>query len=167
MWKEFGQGCRIGVSSGVKWGTVAPITGFSGEYQYSIDAKGRLALPVKFRDALGHRFFIARGLDTCLFVYPSEEWARVLEKINSMPLNQKDARAYARYFLSGASEVEPDRQGRINLPSNLREYAGLTKDVYVLGVGTRLEIWDKALWETTKAEIAKSFTSIAEGMSGI
>jgi MraZ protein len=151
----------------VKWGEVSRITGFTGEYQYSVDAKGRLALPVKYRDQLGPRFIIARGLDKCLFVYPSEEWADVLQKVNDMPLNQKDARAYARYFLSGASDVEPDKQGRINLPANLREYAGLTKDAYILGVGTRVEIWDKALWDTTKAEIAESFSNLAEGITGV
>ncbi len=143
------------------------MTGFSGEYQHSVDSKGRLAMPVKYREQLGPRFFIARGLDKCLYVYPSEEWALVLQKVKEMPLNQKDSRAYARYFLSGASDVEPDKQGRINLPGGLREYAGLAKDVYVLGVGTRLEIWDKVEWDNAKAAYAEDFSNIAEGVQGV
>ncbi len=142
-------------------------TGFVGEYLHVVDGKGRLALPAKFRDLLGPRFFIARGLDKCLFVYPSEEWAQVLQKIKQMPLNQSDSRAYARYFLSGATEVEPDKQGRIVLPANLRDYADLTKDVYVLGVGSRAEVWDKEQWDATKAEIGKSFSKIAESVAGV
>ncbi len=141
--------------------------GFVGEYLHVVDGKGRLALPAKFRDLLGPRFFIARGLDKCLFVYPSEEWAQVLKKIKQMPLNQSDSRAYARYFLSGATEVEPDKQGRIVLPANLRDYADLTKDVYVLGVGSRAEVWDKNQWDAMKVEIGKSFSKIAESVAGV
>ncbi len=146
---------------------MASVAGFVGEYLHSVDNKGRMALPAKFRDLLGPRFFIARGLDKCLFVYPSEEWAQVVQKIKEMPLNQGDSRAYARYFLSGATEVEPDKQGRIVLPANLREYAGLTKDVYVLGVGSRAEVWDKSEWDELKAEIGKSFSKIAESVAGV
>ncbi len=141
--------------------------GFVGEYLHSVDNKGRMALPAKFREVLGPRFFIARGLDKCLFVYPSEEWALVVEKIKEMPLNQRDSRAYARYFLSGATEVEPDKQGRIVLPANLRDYACLAKDVYVLGVGSRAEVWDKGEWDGMKAEIGQSFSTIAESVAGV
>lgn len=146
---------------------VAQATGFVGEYLHTVDLKGRAALPVKFRETLGPRFFIARGLDRCLFVYPSEEWALVLDKIKNMPLNQKESRDYQRYFLSGATDVEPDKQGRIVLPASLREYAGISKEVWILGVGTRVEIWDKEVWESKKIDIEKAFTEIAESVAGI
>lgn len=141
--------------------------GFVGEYLHSLDLKGRIALPVRFREVLGSRFVLGRGLDKCLFIYPLDEWARVLEKVKAMPLSQREARNFARYFLSGAVEVEPDKQGRITVPSNLREYAGLEKDVYVLGVGTRIEIWDKATWESTRMEIEENFSDLAESVTGI
>lgn len=146
---------------------MAQVVGFVGEYLHTVDLKGRVALPAKFREALGPRFYIARGLDRCLFVYPSEEWALVLDKIKGMPLNQKDARDYQRYFLSGASEVEPDKQGRIVLPMSLREYAGVAKDVWILGVGTRVEIWDREVWDRKKIEIEKTFSEIAESVTGV
>jgi len=158
---------RIGALSGVKWGRVAQTKGFVGEYLHSVDQKGRVALPAKFREALGSRFIVARGLDKCLYVYPEDEWEKVLEKVGSMPLNQRDSRAFARYFLSGASEGEPDRQGRVVLPPNLRQYAGLTKDVYFLGVGTRVEIWDKDTWDRIKVEMEESFTNLAESVAKI
>lgn len=150
--------------SGERWHTV---TGFVGEYLHTVDSKGRLALPSKFREMLGPQFMIARGLDKCLSAYPSEEWGRVLESVKSLPQNQKEARAYARYFLSGAVEVVPDKQGRIVLPSGLREYAGIDKDVYVLGVGNRAEIWDKEAWDNAKIEMSQKFSTIAESVPGI
>jgi len=146
---------------------VAQTTGLLGEYLHTVDNKGRVALPARFREILGPRFVIARGLDKCLVVYPSEEWALVLSAVRSLPQNQKDARAYARYLLSGACEVEPDRQGRILLPQPLREYAGLGKDVYILGVGNRAEVWDKSAWESAKEDIGGRFSSIAESVPGI
>ena len=100
-------------------------------------------------------------------MYPSEEWALVLDKIKNMPLNQKESRDYQRYFLSGATDVEPDKQGRIVLPASLREYAGISKEVWILGVGTRVEIWDKEVWESKKIDIEKAFTEIAESVAGI
>jgi MraZ protein len=90
-----------------------------------------------------------------------------LDKIKSMPLNQREARDYQRYFLSGATDVEPDRQGRIVLPMSLREYAGITKDVWILGVGTRVEIWDKEVWDRKKIDIGKTFSTIAESVTGV
>lgn len=165
--KESSSLCRKGVMSGGEWGGVATATGFVGEYLHTVDSKGRLALPVKFRESLGPRFMIARGLDKCLAVYPSEEWALVLENVKALPQNQKEARAYARYFLSGATEVDPDKQGRVLISQGLREYAGLGKDVYVLGVGNRVEIWDKAAWDNLKLDIGERFSSIAESVPGI
>jgi MraZ protein len=146
---------------------VATAAGFVGEYLHTVDNKGRVALPAKFREMLGPRFMIARGLDKCLTVYPSEEWALVLNSVKALPQNQKEARAYARYFLSGATEVDPDRQGRVLVPQGLREYAGLTKDVYVLGVGNRVEIWDKAAWDSSKLDLGERFSTIAERVPGI
>ncbi len=146
---------------------MVPSPGFVGEYLYTVDTKGRLALPAKFREVLGPRFIIARGLDKCLFVYPGQEWELILDKIKDMPLNQKDSRAYARYFLSGATEAEPDKQGRILVPAHLRDYAELNKEVYVLGVGTRLEVWSKDLWDGMKASIQESFSEIAESIGGL
>lgn len=146
---------------------VAMATGFVGEHPHAVDPKGRVALPVKFREMLGSRFMLARGLDKCIAVYPSEEWMHVLETVTGLPQNQREARAYARYLLSGASEVEPDKQGRVLLPQVLREYAGVAKDVYVLGVGNRVEIWDKVAWDQTKIDLGERFTTIAESVPGI
>lgn len=117
---------------------------FFGEYEHTIDAKGRLIIPSKLRDALGDSFIIAKGLDGCLTVYSQEQWAIMENKLQALPMNQPEARAYVRFFFSGAMEGELDRQGRVMLPANLREYAGLTKDVIITGAGNRLEIWDVA-----------------------
>ncbi|MGI6627277.1 MAG: division/cell wall cluster transcriptional repressor MraZ [Bacillota bacterium] len=143
------------------------MNGFVGEYLHALDNKGRMALPVRFRESLGPRFIVARGLDKCLFVYPSEEWAQVMDKLKTIPINQKDARNFTRYFLSGATEAEPDKQGRVILPQNLREYAGLSKDVFILGVGNRIEIWDKDSWEKTKIDLEEGFSILAESVAGI
>lgn len=146
---------------------VAINTGFVGEYLHAVDSKGRVALPVRFREMLGPRFMLARGLDKCATVYPSEEWAHVLETVRALPQNQRESREYARYLLSGTVEVETDKQGRIVLPQMIRDYAGLSKDVYVLGVGNRVEIWDKAAWDQTKLDIGERFSTIAESVPGI
>ena len=143
---------------------VAQSIGFVGEYLHTVDQKGRVALPSKFREALGPRFYIARGLTTA-FVYPSEEWALVLDKIKSMPLNQREARDYQRYFLSGATDVEPDRQGRLSCRCR-SEYAGITR-MSDTGVGTRVEIWDKEVWDRKKIDIGKTFSTIAESVTGV
>ena len=110
---------------------------FLGEYQHSIDPKGRLIIPAKFRDYLGEQFVLSKGLDGCLFVYPLKDWHELEDKLRSLPLTQKDARAFARIFFSGASEAELDKQGRVLLPPNLRNYAHITKDVMIIGVGNR------------------------------
>jgi len=146
---------------------VTIVTGFIGEYLHTVDSKGRVALPAKFRETLGPRFMITRGLDKCVAVYPSEEWSHVLETITALPQNQRESRDYARYFLSGAMEVDPDKQGRIVVTQMLRDYACLVKDVCVIGVGNRVEIWDKAAWEKSKLDIGERFTTIAESVPGI
>lgn len=137
---------------------------FLGEYQHSIDPKGRLIIPAKFRDYLGDQFVLAKGLDGCLFVYPLEGWHELEDKLRSLPLTQKDARAFARIFFSGASEAELDKQGRVLLPPTLRNYAHITKDVMIIGVGNRLEIWDMDQWGKYNTESDKSFEQLAELM---
>lgn len=116
---------------------------FFGEYEHTIDAKGRVIIPSKLRESLGEQFMITKGLDGCLFLYPMDQWAEFEEKLQALPLNQPSARAFARFFFSGAMEGELDKQGRVMLPANLREYGKLSKDVIIAGAGTRLELWDK------------------------
>lgn len=135
---------------------------FMGEYQHTIDSKGRLIIPAKFRDALGAQFVVTRGLDKCLFVYPQSEWKQIEEKLKSLPFTKSDARAFTRFFFSGAIECELDKQGRANIPSNLREYSKLTKDCVVIGVSNRVEIWSKEVWGDYFAESEESFNEIAE-----
>lgn len=122
---------------------------FMSEYNHSIDAKGRIIVPSKFREPLGEEFVVTRGLDNCLFVFPDDEWKNFEEKLKSLPMSNKDARRFTRFFLAGAVTVELDKQGRILLPLSLREFAGLTKDVVIVGVGNRVEIWDKSRWESS------------------
>ncbi|MDD6038034.1 MAG: division/cell wall cluster transcriptional repressor MraZ [bacterium] len=119
---------------------------FTGEYNHSIDAKGRVIVPSKFREQLGEEFVVTKGLDGCLFVYPKEEWTSIEEKFRNVPLTTKDARKFSRFFFSGAATCEVDKQGRILLPNNLREYADLQKDIVSAGVLNRVEIWSKERW---------------------
>jgi len=116
-----------------------------GEYQHSLDAKGRVNFPAKLREGLGERFFLTKGLDDCLFVYSEPEWAALEEKIQAQPLSK--ARNMQRFLFASAVEREPDAQGRIVIPQNLRQYAGLDKDVMVIGASNRAEIWDAERWK--------------------
>lgn len=122
---------------------------FMGEYNHSIDPKGRIIVPAKFRESLGDAFVVTQGLDGCLFVYPEEEWQAFEEKLKTLPMANKDARKFVRFFLAGAAQLEVDKQGRILLPATLRRFAGLEKDCAFVGVGSRVEIWDKDRWETS------------------
>lgn len=133
-----------------------------GEYQHSIDDKGRLIIPAKFRDALGSTFVVTRGLDNCLFVYPEQEWELMEQKLKALPLMKSDARAFTRFFLAGATECELDKQGRVNIPSNLREHAKLDKDCVVIGVSSRVEIWSKENWQSYAEKSEEAFDEIAE-----
>ncbi|MBA9085225.1 MraZ protein [Fontibacillus solani] len=135
---------------------------FMGEFQHSIDEKGRIIIPAKFRDLLGTSFVVTRGLDQCLFVYPMEEWGVMEQKLKALPLMKSDARAFTRFFFSGATECEWDKQGRVNLPGNLRQYAKLEKDCVVIGVSNRVEIWSKDTWEQYFEQSEDSFNEIAE-----
>lgn len=136
-----------------------------GEFEHSIDTKGRLVLPAKIKDDLGKEFIVTKGLDGCLFGYSLTEWNKFEEKLKTLPLTNKITRDFVRFFLSGAVEEETDKQGRFLLPANLREYASLTKDAVIIGVGTRIEIWDKKKWDEYNSEENLSVDSIAEKMT--
>lgn len=138
-----------------------------GEYQHSLDTKGRLTIPARLRDGLGERFVVTKGLDTCLFVYPLAEWTSLEEKLRSLPLTRADARSFVRLLFSGAIECELDKQGRILLPPNLRNHARLDKDVYLLGVSNRVEIWDQEIWEEYCQQAESSFEAAAEHLDGL
>lgn len=120
---------------------------FMGEYNHTVDEKGRLIIPSKFREELGDEFVITKGLDGCLFVYDNKEWTVLEEKLRSLPLTNKDARAFTRYMLSGAATVDIDKNGRALIPQVLRNFAGLEKEVVLIGVASRIEIWNKDKWE--------------------
>ena len=137
---------------------------FMGEFQQKLDTKGRMIIPSKFRDSLNEQFVITRGLDKCLFGYTMDEWARIEEKMKSLPLTKKDARKFMRLFFSGATVVDMDKQGRINIPSNLRDYASLLKDCVVIGVSSRIEIWAEGEWEQFYSDSEDNFEDIAEDL---
>ncbi len=135
---------------------------FMSEYQHNIDSKGRLFIPARFREGLGDSFIITKGLDGCLFVYTRQEWDALEQKMKSLPFTKGDARAFVRFFFSGAAICEVDKQGRILIPANLREYARLEKDVVIIGVSTRVEIWSRDQWEQYSARAASSYEETAE-----
>ena len=119
---------------------------FMGEYNHTVDPKGRLIIPSRFREALGEEFVVTKGLDGCLFVFPMDEWQKFEEKLQSLPLTSKSARQFTRFFVAGATPCELDKQGRILVPQTLREFAGLEKDVILAGNLSRVEVWSKEKW---------------------
>ncbi len=135
-----------------------------GEYHHSIDDKGRLIIPSKFRNDLGEEIIITRGLDKCLFVYSKEEWKKVTSKLETLPFTKKDARDFNRFFLSGATTSVFDRTGRINITSPLVQYANLTKDCVIIGVNERLEIWDESIFNSFIESNIDNFSAIAENL---
>ena len=135
---------------------------FMSEYNHTIDAKGRLIIPSKFREALGDEFVISKGMDGCLYVYANEDWNAFEQKLTSLPVTNKSARQFARFFLAGAASVEVDKQGRILVPGNLREFAKLDKDVVLVGVGSRIEIWSKDQYDTISDDV--DMDGIAQAM---
>lgn len=135
-----------------------------GEYEHSLDVKGRLIMPAKLREDMGEKFVITKGLDGCLFGFSQTEWSNFEAKLKTLPLTQKNARNFVRFFLSGAMECELDKQGRFLITSNLREAGSLEKDVVIIGVGTRIEIWNKAKWQEYSQEENGSADEIAENM---
>lgn len=134
-----------------------------GEYEHTIDAKGRLSMPSKLRRDMGEAFIVTKGLDGCLFAFSQDEWKNFETKLKSLPLSDKNARNFVRFFLAGATECEIDKQGRFLIPGNLREAAKLEKEAVIIGVGTRLEIWNKEVWASKDEEI--SADEIAENMT--
>ena len=134
-----------------------------GEYEHTIDAKGRLSMPAKLRRDMGEAFIVTKGLDGCLFAFSQEEWKNFETKLKALPLSDKNARNFVRFFLAGATECEIDKQGRFLIPSNLRDSAKLEKEAVIIGVGTRLEIWNKEIWASKDEEI--SADEIAENMT--
>jgi len=136
-----------------------------GEYSHSLDTKGRLIMPAKLRQDIGDKFILTKGLDGCLFAFSQTEWNNFEEKLKGLPLSDKNARNFVRFFLSGATECEIDKQGRFLIPTNLRISADLEKDAIIIGVGTRIEIWNKETWEKCDEEI--SADEIAENMANL
>lgn len=138
-----------------------------GEYEHSIDTKGRIAMPAKLREGLGGKFIITKGLDGCLFVYAMDEWQRVEQKLASLPMSRKTARDFTRFLFGGACEGECDKQGRVLLPASLRRYAGLKREAVIVGVGSRAEIWDAAKWQQYNEESAEDVNELAEQLADL
>ena len=135
---------------------------FIGEYNHNLDEKGRLAVPVKFRNDLKKGAVVTTGLDGCLFLYTMDEWKILAEKLSKLPISQSGTRAFARLMLAGAMDVQVDKQGRIIIPDYLRKYAGMKKKIIVSGLYNRLEIWDENSWEKYKEKKEKESEDIAE-----
>lgn len=148
------------VDCGEKWG----INMFIGEYHHTIDEKGRIIIPAKFRDDLGSSFVVTRGIENCLFVYSLNHWNEICDKLNLLPFTKKDARNFIRFFMSGATTVELDKQGRINISSPLIGYAGLEKDCVIIGTGDRLEIWSLEAWNDFFNSTKDNMSDIAENI---
>lgn len=140
---------------------------FMGEYNHTLDPKGRLIIPSRFREALGDKFVITKGLDGCLFAYDNTEWSAFEEKLKAMPISKKDIRMFVRHFLAGAAEVEVDKQGRILIPAKLREFADLTKDAVLVGAAGHIEIWSEDRWTSLEEEAEESMEDIAERMDDL
>ncbi len=149
-----------------KWRTIwkKVSTLLTGEFNHSIDAKGRLIVPSKFRDILGEDFVVTKGMDGCLFLYPNNEWKIFEEKLRTLPLTNKNARAFVRFFLGSAVDGGLDKQGRVLISSALRSFAGLEKEVVLVGVLDRVEIWDKAKWDENNAVVEDDMDNIANQM---
>ena len=136
---------------------------FMGEYHHTIDAKGRIIMPSKVRDDLGENFIVTRGLDGCLFIYPKEHWNTIINKYKELP-DTKDKRQFMRIFLSGATICEYDKQGRINIPNPLIQYADLRKDCIIIGLDERLELWSKERWENFISDNEENLSEIADNL---
>lgn len=136
-----------------------------GEYRHNVDVKGRVSVPSKFREDLGQTFIVTKGLDNCLFMYSKKEWETFELKLKELPLTNQDARSFVRFFFAGAAECEIDKQGRINIPQHLREYANIQKDVVIVGVATRAEIWDSENWNKYTSSDSLNATKLASQMS--
>jgi len=158
--------------SGGKWRNLSPIRMecdklFTGEYNHSIDSKGRVILPAKFRELLGDTFVMTKGLDDCLFIYTQEEWAALTAKLRELSFTQSNARAFARLFFSGAAECSVDSQGRTVIPPNLREHAGLDRDAVIIGVSTHVEVWSAEAWRGYSQRAREGYEEAAERLVGL
>lgn len=140
---------------------------FIGEYTHTIDEKGRLAIPVKFRAQLASGAVVTRGLDNCLFLYPKDEWEEMAKKLAALPVSQADARAFARLMLAGAMDVDLDKQGRVILPGYLRQYSGLKNTTVVAGLYNRVEIWNEAAWKEYQKNAEDQSNDIAEHLASL
>lgn len=136
-----------------------------GEYRHNVDTKGRVSVPSKFREDLGQSFVVTKGLDNCLFAYSKEEWRNFENKINTLPLTNQEARAFKRFFFSGAAECEVDKQGRVNIPQPLREYAKIQKDVVIVGLSNRAEIWNNNDWDKYNGQSSEDISKLESQMS--
>ncbi|XOB40940.1 MAG: division/cell wall cluster transcriptional repressor MraZ [Candidatus Nealsonbacteria bacterium] len=134
---------------------------FIGEYSYTIDHKKRLAIPSKFRNSLGRKAIVTKGIDTCLVVYPTTEWSKLAKKLENLPTSKIDARGFVRIMLAGAVDINLDKLGRILIPDYLKKYAGLKKEVVILGLSNRIEVWDKTKWNTYKQKTEKDVGDMA------
>lgn len=148
------------VDSGEKWGIIM----LMGEYRHNIDDKNRLIVPSKFRDELNESFVITKGLENCLFIYPIEEWNKMVSKLESLPFTKKDARNFVRFFMSGAEETGFDKQGRIQLTASMVSYANILKECVIIGVGNRLEVWSSENWNQFLTIHSSQLSDIAENL---
>ena len=148
---------------GTKWGKVVKNM-FTGEYRHTLDAKNRLIIPSKIRNDMSDKIIITRGLDGCLFGYNLDVWQKIMEKLNSLPFTKKDARSFTRFFTSGAITLEFDKQGRVVIPSYLTDYANIKKDVVLVGVLNRIEIWSVDKWEEFMQNNVESLSEISENL---
>ncbi len=136
-----------------------------GEFRHSIDSKGRIIIPARFRSELGQAFVMTKGLDGCLFLYPEGEWEELTAKLEDLPFTKSEARAFVRFFFSGAAECDCDSQGRTVIPSNLREYSSLNREAVVIGVGNRIEIWSAEAWDEFEEAAERSYEDAAETLT--
>jgi MraZ protein len=137
---------------------------FKGEYPHTIDEKGRMIMPIKFRDALGTRYMLVKGMEQCLFAYPLDEWRKLESQLDSLAIFKKNFRDFKRRFFSGSLEVETDKQGRANLSNEMITYAGLEKEVYIIGAGDHIEVWDRPRWEEYRQILNEEYEALAEDL---
>lgn len=135
---------------------------FTWNYERTVDEKGRIIIPPKFREELGKEFIITRGLERCIYIYPMSTWKELSSHISSLPLEKKDVRIYQRFIFSSALDVKMDQQGRISIPKSLRDYASIKKDIVMVGVSSRIEIWDKERWEAMNKELEDSIMNFED-----
>lgn len=140
---------------------------FVGEYQHSLDPKGRIILPAKFRDAFSDGLVMTRGFENCIFIFSQAEWPKVEDKLRSLAMLKKQARMLSRFFFSGSAEEAPDKQGRVMIPENLRKHAELGKEIVIIGVANRLEIWSKENWESYSSAAQGKYEDLAEDLADI